>query len=171
LVGPLHSDDDETGGRVRFGEVDRDGADARDLSSRERFRVAGFAEVGWPRTCPGTAVSGWRCRNMSEADTPLASDRFGGGVDSARRGPRRGAAVVDFVAAVRLRGGRTTAVSEGGVDLMAGPASAVAVAGPASTVAVRLPRSLVFPLPAARPRRGFTGVLRPLALSRELILG
>jgi hypothetical protein len=156
---------------VRFGEVDRDGADARDLSSRERFRVAGFAEVGWPRTCPGTAVSGWRCRNMSEADTPLASDRFGGGIDSARRGPRRGAAVVDFVAAVRLRGGRTTAVSEGGVDLMAGPASAVAVAGPASTVAVRLLRSLVFPLPAARPRRGFTGVLRPLALSRALILG
>jgi len=162
---------------VRFGEVDRDGADARDLSSRERFRVADFAEVGWPRTCPGTEVSGWRCRNMSEADTPLASDRFGGGIDSARRGPRRGAAVVDFVAAVRLRGGRTTAVSEGGVDLMAGPASAAvagpasAVAGPASTVAVRLPRSLVFPLPAARPRRGLTGVLRPLALSRALILG
>jgi hypothetical protein len=146
---------------VRFGEVDRDGADARDLSSRERFRVAGFAEVGWPRTCPGTAVSGWRCRNMSEADTPLASDRFGGGIGSARRGPRRGAAVVDFVAAVRLRGSRTTAASEGGDDL----------AGPASTVAVRLPRSLVFPLPAARPRRGFTGVLRPLALSRALILG
>ena len=163
MVDSLRSDDDESGRGVRFGEVDRERADTRDLSSRERFRVAGFAGVVCLRTCPeGTAVSRWRCRNMSEADTPLASDRFGGGIGSARRGPRRGAAVVDFVAAVRLRGSRTTAASEGDVNLVAGPASAVAV---------RLPRSVVFPLPAARPRRGLTGVLRPLALSRAFIHG
>jgi hypothetical protein len=148
---------------VRFGEVDRECADARELSSRKRFRVAGFAGVACARTSPeGTALSGWRCRSMSEAESPVESDRFGGGIGSARRGPRRGAAVVDFVAAVDLRGSRTTAASEGGVDLVAGPASAVAV---------RLPRSMVFPLPAPRPRRGLTGVLRPLALSRVLIHG
>jgi len=96
---------------------------------------------------------------MSEADTRVASDRLGGGIGSARRGLRRGAAVVDFEAV--LRGSRTTAASEGGDDL----------AGPASTVAVRLPRSVVLPLPAARTRRGLTDVLRPLAVSRALIHG
>jgi hypothetical protein len=162
-VGPLDSDHNESGRRVRFGEVDRECADARDVPSRERFRAAGFARVACPRTSPdGTALSGWRCRNMSEADTPLASDRCGGGIGPARRGPRRGAAVVDFVAAVRLRGSRTTAALEGGVDLVAGSRSAVAA---------RLPPSAVLPLPAVRPRRGLTGVLRPLALWRELIHG
>ena len=146
---------------MRFVEVDRECADARDLSSRERFPAAGFAGVACARTSPeGTALSGWRRRNISDADTPVGSDRFGGGVGFARRGPRRGAAVVDFVAAVRLRGSRTAAASEGGVDLVARSGSAVAV---------RLSPSAVLPLPAVRPRRGLTGVLRPLALSRELI--
>jgi hypothetical protein len=107
-------------------------------------------------------VSAWRCRNMSAADALLASDRFGGGVGSARRGPRRVAAVVDFVTAVRLRGSRPAAASEEGVDLVAGPASAVSV---------RSPRSVVLPLPGARPPRGLTSVLRPLALSLALIYG
>lgn len=147
---------------MRFGEVDRECADARGLPSRERFRVAGFAGVACARTSPeGTAPSRWRCRNMSEADTPVASDRFGGGVSSARRGLRRGAAVVDFADAGRLRGSRTAAALEGGVNLVGGPGSAVAAA--------RWSLSVVLPLPAVRPRRGLTSALRPLALWRELI--
>ncbi|MCW2687673.1 MAG: hypothetical protein JWR37_2563 [Mycobacterium sp.] len=134
--------------------MDRECADARYLSSWERFRAAGFAVVACARASPeGTALSGRRRRDVSEADTPVASVRFGGGLGSARRGPsRRGAATVDFVAAVRLRGSRTAAASDLRVDLVA--------VGLGLAVAVRLP--------AVPPRRGLTGVVGPLALSREL---
>ncbi|MDT5153578.1 MAG: hypothetical protein QOI01_5311 [Mycobacterium sp.] len=94
-----------------------------------------------------------RRRDVSEADTPVASLRFGGGVGSVRRGrSRRGAPAIDFAAAVRLLGTRTAASSDGRVDLVA--------LGPRLAVAVRLP--------AVPPRRGLTGVVGPAALSREL---
>jgi len=64
---------------------------------------------------------------MSEADTRVPWDCFGGGIGPARPGPRRGAAVVDFVAAFRLRGGCTTVASEGGFDLVVRLGSNVAV--------------------------------------------
>lgn len=142
---------------MRFGEVDRECADARDLSSWERFRAADFAVM----TC-ARALSGRRRRAVSEANTPVASVRFGGGVGPARRGPpRRGAAALDFVAAVRLRGNHTAAASEEcGVDLVA--------VGPGLAVAVRLSLSVVLP-PAAPSGRDLARVVRPLALSRALI--
>jgi hypothetical protein len=162
-VGPRRSDDDEFGRRVRFGEADRECADARDLSSWERFRAAGFAVMACARTSPGgTALSGHRRRAVSEANTPVSSVRLGGGVGPVRRGPpRRGAAALDFVAAVRLRGNPTPAASEEcGVDLVA--------VGPGLAVAVRLSLSVVLP-PAAPPRRDLARVVRPVALSRALI--
>jgi hypothetical protein len=161
-VGPRRSDDDEFGRRVRFGEVDRECADARDLSSWERFRAAGFAVMACARTSPGvTALSGRRRRAVSEANTPVSSVRFGGGVGPVRRGPPRRGAALDFVAAVRLRGDRTAAASEEcAVDLVA--------VGPGLAVAVRLSLSVVLP-PAAPPRRDLARAVRPVALSRALI--
>jgi hypothetical protein len=66
--------------------------------------------------------------------------------------------VVDFLAAFRPRCSCTTAASEGGVALLAGLGSAVAV---------NLTRSVVLPLVPLR--RGLTGTLLPVAFSREAI--
>ena len=66
--------------------------------------------------------------------------------------------MVDFPAAFRLRCNCTTAALEGGAELLAGLGSAVAV---------NLARSVVLPLPSVPPRRCLTGVILPVALSRE----
>ncbi|MFC9767280.1 hypothetical protein [Rhodococcus jostii] len=159
---------DESGRRVRFGAVDCECADVRDPSPRGCVRAAGFAVVARTGARPeGASLSARRRRGVPEADSAVASVRFGRGVGSARREPlRREVVLVDVAAAGRLRGSR--------------PASVVAVAanrfaevdalafGLDSAAVARLPASVFLPVPTAPRRRDVTGD-RPSVLARAPI--
>ena len=140
---------DESGRRVRFGVVDCECADVRDPSPRGCVRAAGFAVVARTGARPeGASLSARRRRGVPEADSAVASVRFGRGVGSACREPlRREVALVDVAAAGRLRGSRPAAVVRGAVDLFA-----VVDVRAVGLVAVGLSPPVVVPWPTVPPR-------------------